>query len=280
MANRVVRAKDVLEQLPPARQAFARNDKHRGISRVVQDGEGFLAIGSLSSNLLHPVPRRFEYLLAEGADPTCLTSLLDHLVPLFAAQEGAHPIHVSISGVDKHLTAWAEADGFRPVMTTHIGVVPPRAVRSDSGAEIHRLIDRDTPEIRRALANLHAVIYRKQHQWNPPAPILPEMAEALFLSQVDLLPEYMWYSVDGQDRPIGVASLRRLRVDHAVDLGWIGVLDGSSDHTHRALLLTALSAAGSRSVTLEIDEADSQTLQALANVPVMWDSPLVRYERL
>lgn len=279
MGRVVLPAADVTEMLTPEWLAFANNPGNRVKARVVLDGNRPLAIGSLSHNPLHPVPRYLSLKLAESADPECLTRLFDALVSAMEASEGSHPIHLSIVPSDRLMINWAEGEGFLPIMTTWIGSIPPGVARGEVCGGLHRLSDYDTPAIRRSLAKLHAQIYRKQHRWNESADILPEMAERLFMSESDLIPEFMWYASNEFGQPVGVSSLRRSRVPQAFDLGWIGICEGIPSNVPEELLGQAIASAGNKALTIEVDEADAMTLRCLTRLPVTWDDRLIRFER-
>lgn len=272
-------AANVADRLSPEWQEFAENPKFRGLSHVViHDGEP-VVVGSFSHNLLHPEPRFFDYLLAEGATPTCLTHLLEALVTVFSSAEELKSIHVSLNQDDQQMIAWAESAGFRPIMHTWLGVLLPSGPRPAPSQKLRRLSDADTPEIRHALAVLHTRIYREQHKWNPPVSMVPEMAESLFLDEFELIPEYLWYSVDDYNRPTGVVSLRKTSTPKVLELGWCGVLDGVDESVQLALLDTAVSVVGDRAVNLEVDENQVFTRSYFSELPVHWHKVLVRYER-
>lgn len=126
---------------------------------------------------------------------------------------------------------------------------------------------------------LHSQIYRAQHRWNPPADLPPEMAGHLFMDESELIPEYLWYSVDTLRRPTGVVSLRSTDVPEVLELGWIGVLEGIDDSVHRALFDTALAAVGDRELKVEVDENQILLLRYVNELPVHWHDVDVRYER-
>lgn len=272
-------AANVADQLSPEWREFAENPKYRGLSHVVLRDDEPVAVGSFSHNLLHPEPRHFDYLLAEGAEPTYLTHLLEALVTVFSSAEEVKSVHVTLNQDDQQMVSWAQGAGFRAVNHTWLGVLMPGSIKPTASAEVRRLSDYDSPNVRRSLALLHSQIYRDQHKWNPPAPIVPEMAESLFLDEFELIPEYLWYSVDDRERPTGVISWRKTRAPQVLELGWFGVLNGIDESVHKALFETAMTVVGGRAVNLEVDEHQQLTRKYFSELPVHWHKEIVRYER-
>lgn len=279
MVWKVVHAEDSEEMPDPAWWELARRPGSCVPARVVLEDGRVIAIGSMSMNTLHPVPRHFDYRLAESASPNCLTPLLEALVRDLGP-EGKRAVHISISSDDAHAVAWAEQAGFEPIMTTWIGVLIPPTASLEPVNNLHRLSDHDIPGVRRSLAELHEYIYRRNHQWNPPVHILPDMAENLFMDDRELLPEYLWYALDERGNLIGVSSLRKTDSLDVLDFGWIGVMEGAADDVHRALFEAAVGSATNHEIAFEVDENDQLTLRLANELPVSWSETIVRYERL
>lgn len=275
----VRRADDVRDQLTSEWLEFADTPGHRVHPKVVFEGDRAVAIGSMARNILHPEPRYFRFLMVEDADPDSLTCLFNELLADLGS-DGHRAIHFSEPQRNERAAAWAESAGFLPIMRTWMGTVIPEGRRLEPTQRFRRLSDSDTPALRYSLAVLHSRIYRDQHSWNPPAAMLPEMAESLFLDQSELVPEYLWYSVDEFNRPTGVVSLRKTRAHQVLEFGWFGVLKGVSDSTHRGLFDTAMAAVGDRALNFEVDANEELTRGYFSELPVVWRDVLVRYERM
>lgn len=274
----VLPAAQVMQRLTPDWAEFASRPRNRVAARVVMSRGEILAIGSMSKNSLHPEPRYLDLLLADSADPACLSPLLDALVADLG-EEGCRPVHFSIAAEQVGIEDWATSNGFEVIRTTWSGVLNPPVLLAEPAPRFSRLSDGDSPELRKSLTELHAQIYRRQHDWNPPATITSEMAMRLFMSEHELLPEYMWYAVDAHGDPNGAASLRRTGDSGVLDFGWIGVLPGVDPEIHRQLFEAAMSAADAASLLFEVDDNDAITLELCGDLPVVWTKKMLRFRR-
>lgn len=197
-------------------------------------------------------------------------------------------LQASALAADAQAVGFLETSGFRPLMTTRIGILKHDAVmentlRSRVPDTIHIATLAQEPELCFSIALVHDRVYRDQHLWNPPVPLKLAQKLDLFLDPNELMPEHQFIALYGET-PVGVASLRRLPVANECDFGWIGVVD-LPDHlavqVHAALWSYCLTAAHifRLAVHFEIDLADRLSTHVSSELPIEWESDWLTFQR-
>lgn len=178
------------------------------------------------------------------------------------------------------------ACGFRMIMRTDCGRIFPGQIPMSAHPALPARITtlREMPELFEDVAAFHMEIYGAQHaEWNPAVPSTLEQNIHRFLDPAELDPSTQYLAFQ-DDALVGVSSLRFPIGPHAADLGWIGVAADPAlpaDETHRQLLDACFDEARTRNLplTVEVDQSDSLTWEALHQLPVAWNETLVHLVR-
>jgi GNAT superfamily N-acetyltransferase len=265
---------------------------------VVDEVDGaVVGVGTVREYWLHPARWRIAlHVAAPHRRRGIGSALLACLLAMVPAGD-ARPIQAATRADDLAGRAFLRRHGFRLVMRTRLGLLDPAHVGQDRWAEMEGATRRvevagyriepvpdlaSDPARRRALAALHAEVYRLAHRWNPPAPSSEEDAATLFLGE-DLLPDALFIAT-AAGTSVAVASLRRGAHPAEVELGWVGA---SGAHRSRADDLVAALAgacldralASGRAVRVEVDEADRPLWRLVDALPVAWEPDWLTFAR-
>jgi GNAT superfamily N-acetyltransferase len=288
---------------PPSLRAFSKHgsprdetDAFRRTLVATSDGR-LVGVATAWENPLHPARWRLVAHVDPGLRRRSVGSALFGRLLAEVAPCGPRPWQSATGADDDAGRAFLAHHGFRPLMRTRLGEVNPAALGESvwaaldaanaaataAGYHIVALPDLAAgASLRPSLASLHAEIYRQTHNWNPPAALSADDARRLFLGD-DLIPESLFVAL-ADDRPVGVASLRRGESPEDRELGWIGIGQG---HHHRAnTLIAALlgrclthAQTSSGPVRVEVDEADWHLWRMLDGLPVRWEPDWLTFAR-
>lgn len=261
-----------------------------GRTLVAEIGGDVAGVGTVRESRLHPA--RWRVVLhvhpahrRRGVGAALFEGLIREL-----ADREPRPLQAATRADDGAGRWFLDRRGFRLLMRTRRGTLNPRAIhraqrRAFAAATArvtaagYRLVAgsdlRLAADPTRALAALHAEVYRLAHAWNPVAPLSKTEAVALFLDPDDLIPAALFVAVTG-DAPVAVASLRRGRSPGGVDLGWVGAVGahrGWGADLAAALVGRCLGYAADEgwAVRVEVDEADAHLWRLVGALPVVWE---------
>ncbi len=197
-------------------------------SYVALNGDNIVGYGSIFSRWLHPQRLRIAiHVLPDSAQDQTNDALFNRLIAAIPNTD-SRDLQASYWQSDEASADFWTRLGFSHLMRTRIGTLDPSSLPEEgihglpegvsigTGAEL--MVDRGTWD---QIALLHEKVYRRNHWWNPPAPIGLQQARDLYLQPADLIPDALFVALR-DDGPVAVASLRPGRRPGHCELGWTG----------------------------------------------------------
>jgi GNAT superfamily N-acetyltransferase len=202
-----------------------------------------VAYGSIFSRPLHPARLRLDVFVSPDSRNHGIGRALVHQLVAKIPKTDMRDLQANYWQSDRSSAGFWDRLGFEHLMRTRIGTFDPWSLaeepiqRVPEGVSIG--IGAELMSDRRMwddIALLHETVYRRNHSWNPPAPIDLLQARDLFLHPADLIPDALFVALEfaGPEAPphvaasavaSAVASLRASSRAGRCELGWIGARD-------------------------------------------------------
>jgi len=198
-----------------------------------------VAYGSIFSRSLHPVRLRLDVFVSPHSRNHGIGRTLVHQLVAKIPKTDVRDLQANYWQSDRSSAGFWDRLGFEHLMRTRIGTFDPSSLAEEpiqrlpegvsigTGAEL--ISDRSIWD---GIALLHETVYRRNHWWNPPAPIDLHQARDLFLQPADLIPDALFVALEvaGPEATphvaaSAVASLRTSSGAGRCELGWIGARD-------------------------------------------------------
>jgi len=204
-------------------------------SLVACQGDTIVAYGSIFSRPLHPARLRLQVFVSPGSRNNGIgQTLVESLIARIPENDG-RDLQANYWQSDEASAGFWNRLGFAHLMRTRIGTLDPSSLPDadvyalPAGVSIATGVELDSDRaIWGEIVLLHEAIYRRNHRWNPPAPIDLYQATDLFLQPADLIPDALFVALqDGLLDAVAsaVASLRPGGRAGRCELGWIGARD-------------------------------------------------------